>query len=339
MKNKIVTFGEVLLRVSKAGCRRFTQGKSFIGTFGGSEANVAVSLAILGDDVEYVTRLPLNEMAQACIMDLRSYGVDLSHLCRGGKRLGLYYFEEASCTRNSLVVYDRDDSSFMQLEPGMIDWPTIFQTAHHFHWSGIACALSEGAAAATREAILTARNMGLTVSCDINYRKNLWNYGKKAEDVLRPLVEQSDIIFGDTKEFALISGRPTPAFDAHDPSYSLDKASYEAWGAELAKQFPRCRHFLMAMRNELSTNHHILSGVLYAENRLYTTSIKDLDGVVDPMGTGDAFIAAYLHAHYAHPGQHLYNLNYSLAASGLKNSFDGDFNLATEEEIRNYMNH
>lgn len=338
MKEKIVTFGEVLLRVSKSGCRRLTQGKTFTGTFGGSEANVAVSLAVLGNQSEYVTRLPQNEMAEACIMDLRSYGVKLNHITRGGARMGLYYFEEASCMRNSLVVYDRADSAFTSLRPGMTDWRGVFADARHFHWSGIACALSDEAAQATMEAIRTADKMGLTISCDINYRKNLWQYGKNAADVLRPMVEMSDIIFGDTNEFALIAGRKAVPFDAGDINYTLNMDAYTEWGNDVARQFPRCRHFLMAMRNELSTNHHILSGVLLADGKLYTTRLKNLDSIVDPMGTGDAFIAAYLHACYAHPGEHLYNLNYSLTASGLKNSFAGDFNLATDEEIKEHMN-
>lgn len=337
MKNRFVTFGEILLRVSKTGYRRFTQGNDFVGTFGGSEANVAVSLALLGDEAAYVTRLPQNEVADACLMQLRGYGVDTRHVERGGLRMGLYYFEEASCMRSSLVVYDRADSAFTALRPGMIDWDSVLSGARHFHWSGIACALTQQAAAVTAEAVAAARRLGLTVSCDINYRRNLWQYGCAAADVLRPLMAQSDIIFGDTGEYALFSSRPALRFDECGARPSMPPAFFAGWADEVQRLFPRCRHFVIACRNELSANHHTLTGALLSGGRLFTTRVADMESIVDPMGTGDAFVAAYLHDLYAHPDRPQHNLDFALTASVLKNSFEGDFNLATEAEVEEYQ--
>lgn len=337
MKKRFVTFGEILLRVSKTGYRRFTQGNDFIGTFGGSEANVAVSLALLGNEAAYVTRLPQNEVADACLMQLRGYGVDTRYALRGGLRMGLYYFEEAACMRSSLVVYDRADSAFTALRPGSIDWDRVLQGAHHFHWSGIACALTQQAADVTAEAVAAARRLGLTVSCDINYRRNLWQYGRTATDVLRPLVAQSDVIFGDTGEYALLSSRPALRFDERAARPCMPADFYAEWADEVQQLFPHSRHFLLACRNELSANHHTLTGALLSEGRLFTTRVADMESIVDPMGTGDAFVAAYLHDLYAHPADPQHQLDFSLTASTLKNSFSGDFNLATEAEIEAYM--
>lgn len=191
---KVVTFGEVMLRLTTPGFRRFSQTNEFIATYGGSEANVAVSLAHFGIPTEFVTRLPDNAVARACIASLRSCGLRTDGIVFGGKRLGLYYLECGAAFRNSNVVYDREGSSFATLRPGMIDWEAIFADAGWFHWSGIAAALSQEGADACREALEIADRMGLTISCDLNFRKKLWNYGRTAAEVMRPLVQYSDVI-------------------------------------------------------------------------------------------------------------------------------------------------
>lgn len=330
---KIVTFGEVLLRFSKSESLRLQQGNTMDAHFGGSEANAAVSLALLGNEVCYVTRLPQNAMGTACMLKLREMGLDTRHICWGGERIGTYFFEQAAALRPPRIVYDRKGSAFYDLEPGMIPWHEVFRDVDVFHCSGITCALSQSAADATFEAVETADKMGLTIACDINYRKNLWNYGAKAAEVLPRLMQHADIIFGDTTEWELASGQPRIPFEATASDYPVDGEAYTRMFEKIAAKFPRCQKFILGLRNELSANHHLLSGVLYNREQLFTTRVYDINPVVDPMGVGDAYLAAYLHAHlHRHESDQLC-LDFSLAASTLKSTISGDFNLSTESEV------
>ena len=198
--SRVITFGEIMLRLSTPGYLRFSQARQFDATFGGGEANVAVSLANFGIDAAFVTRLPDNDIARACLRDLRSYGVDTSLCITGGDRLGIYFLETGAVARPSKVVYDRAGSSIAAIEPGMIDWDKVFEGADWFHWTGITPAISRGAAEACLEAVRAARRLGLTVSCDLNYRKNLWKYGQSASEVMPALVEGCDIILGNEED-------------------------------------------------------------------------------------------------------------------------------------------
>jgi 2-dehydro-3-deoxygluconokinase len=337
MKKKIVTFGEVLLRWSKNGRRRLSQGSQFNGNYGGSEANVAVSLATLGDDVEYVTRVPDNIIGRACCNELRYYGLNLDHVVKGGDRLGTYYFEEAAAMRNSCVVYDRNDSSFNSIKPGVIDWRTVFSDVDIFHCSGITCAVSQSAADATFEAVRIAKEMGLTICCDINYRKNLWKYGADAHEMSYQLMQYSDFVFGDQGEYDVATGLPRVPFDPTTSDAVVDEAAYLEYFAKVQAMFPHCHQFLMAVRNQMTSTHHTITGLLYTEGKLYTTRIYDVQMIVDPMGVGDAFVAAYIHAALKWPSDFQQQLNFSLAASALKNSVPGDFNLCSEDEIMSMM--
>ena len=208
MKKKIVTFGEIMLRLTTPDNLRMQQSREFLVNYGGSEANVAISIANFGGDVEYITRLPDNALGETCLAELRSHNIGTRHILIGGHRLGTYYMEKAAAMRNSKVIYDREGSAFSELKPGMIDWHAAFADAAIFHWSGIDAALTPGLAEVCKEAITVAKEMGLTISYDINYRKNLWNYGKSAQEVLRPLMVSSDIMFGSEGEYALLTGIP-----------------------------------------------------------------------------------------------------------------------------------
>ena len=276
-RQKIVTFGEIMLRLTPPDYLRFNQTNLFRASYGGSEANVAVSLANYGLQSEFVTRLPDNRVADACIDDLRRYGVRTDAILRGGKRLGIYYMEEAAAMRSSHVVYDRADSAFDTLQPGMIDWDGIFHDASWFHWSGISAAVSAGTAAVCAEAIAAAHAAGLTVSCDINYRKNLWKYGKEPQEVLPPLMEQCDAFFGTDDEYEKVLGMQLPQFAARDAAYRPDTAGYERASAEVAARFPRCRSIVFGLRSVLSANHHLISGTLYTGGRLHSTRVYDID--------------------------------------------------------------
>lgn len=338
MKKKIVTFGEIMLRMTRPNKERIIQGCAWKGLFGGSEANVAVSLAMFGDNVEYVTRLPNNKIGMACLNEIRKYNVGTDYIVHGGDRLGLYYYEESAALRSSSIVYDREDSSITTIKSGMIDWKKTFSEARLFHWSGISSAVSQGAADATNEAVEEAEREGITISCDINHRANLWKYGKDAHDVLLPIAQKSDIVFGTADEWKLITGITPPDFKATTPDYPIDGAAYEEYFRKASKILPKAKKMIVALRNTLSANHHLLSGVIFADGKLYTTRIYDIDDVLDPMGVGDAFIAAYLHAHLKYGDDNQRCLNFSLAASALKNTIPGDFNLSTEQEVEYLMN-
>ncbi len=335
MRTKIVTFGEILLRISKPGYRRLSQGHRMEGNYGGSEANAAVSLACLGEDVEYVTRVPYGEIGEAALMHLREYGLNVSHVVKGGERLGTYYFEEAVAMRNSRVVYDRKNSSFYTLKQGMVKWEKVLADAAVFHCSGITCAISRDAMESTMDAINLAVRDGLTIACDINYRKNLWGYGLEPHDVLFRMMQYSDIIFGDQNEWEVASGVPHIPFEALDSDYVMDSEAYLAYFRQMHKLFPKCKKMVMAVRNQIASSHHTLTGVLYdaQEDHLYTARIYDIQPIIDPMGVGDAFIGAYLHAWRKWTDDNQYCLDFSLSASALKNSVPGDQNLVTEDEI------
>lgn len=336
MEKKIVTFGEIMLRLSKPGMQRLMQGRAFEGNYGGSEANCAVALACLGDRVEYVTRVPKGPTGDAALMHLREYGLDVSHVVRGGDRLGTYYFEEAVAMRNSRVVYDRKDSSFYSLKKDTLDWAAILKDAKLFHCSGITCAISNDAKDTTMDAVRLADKQGLTIACDINYRKNLWHYdGADAHATLSQMVAQSDIVFGDQGEWEVASGMKRVPFEATDASYAIDLKAFEDYFRKLHAMFPRCKKMILALRNQLASSHHTLTGLLYdaEEGRLYHTRIYDIQPVIDPMGVGDAFVGAYLHAYYRWPDDNQHCLDFSLSASALKNTVPGDQLLVTEEEV------
>jgi 2-dehydro-3-deoxygluconokinase len=337
MKGKIITFGEMLLRYSKMEHRRLCQGTTFSGNFGGSEANVAISLATLGDDVEFVTRVPDSIIGRACCMKLREYNVNIDHVITGGERFGTYFFEEAAAMRNSQVIYDRNNSAFCTLKPGMINWREVFKDAAIFHASGITCAISKDAADATFEALQIADEMGLTISCDINYRKNLWKYGADAGEVTSRMLQYSDMIFGDACEFEVVTGAKEIPFKAMTSDYKMDMDAYAEWFDVYHRKFPRCKRVLMGTRNQIAAGHHTLTGLLYSSGKIYSTKINDITQVVDPMGVGDAFAAGFIHAYNNFAEDDQLYLDYALAAASLKNTISGDANLSTNEEIEALM--
>lgn len=334
---KVVTFGEVMLRLTAPDFRRFSQTNEFIATYGGSEANVAISLANFGIPTEFITRLPDNAMAQACVSSLRASGLGTDGIIYGGKRMGLYFLESGAAFRNSNVVYDRDGSSFATLCPGMIDWEKIFSDAGWFHWSGIAASLSQEGADACLEALQIADRMGLTISCDLNFRKKLWNYGKSAAEVMLPLVQYSDVIFGAEPEYKEIFGIHPVGFKAIDPSYSLNLSGFESFGRSISEQVPRCQKIFLELRNTITSNHNLLAGILYSNAILKHTRIYNITHEVDRVGTGDAFVGGMIYGLLSYPDNDQKTLEFALAASALKNTIYGDFNQVTVEEVESLM--
>ena len=322
-----------MLRLTPPDCLRFNQTNLFRASYGGSEANVAVSLANYGLQSEFITALPDNRVANACLDDLRRYGVGTGNILRCGKRLGLYYMEEAAAMRSSHVVYDRADSAFDSLHPGMIDWQSLFHDATWFHWSGISAAVSADTAAVCAEAIGVARTMGLTVSCDINYRKNLWKYGKEPQEVLPPLMEQCDVFFGTDDEYEKVLDMHLPRFAACDAGYQPDTAGYEEASRQVAARFPRCHSIVFGLRSVLSANHHLISGTLYTGGRLLSTRVYDIDHVVDCVGVGDAFVGGLIYGLAVHSGDTQFALDFGTASCALKNTVPGDYNQFTVDEV------
>ena len=245
MKKKIVTFGELLLRFSKTDHLRLSQGDLFTSKFGGSEANVAVSLATQGEDVTYITRLPDTPIGHAGAMCLAQLGVDTSHVLYGGQRIGTYYFEPGAGMRAAKVIYDRANSSYYDLKPGMIPWREILKNCSYFHVSGITAAISQQAADATFEALDIADELGVTVCFDINYRKNLWKYGVDPRETLSRMLSRCDMMFGDAIEFEWLSQHPQPPFTATDSHFKMQMDESREWFDELHKQFPRLKNWMM----------------------------------------------------------------------------------------------
>ena len=238
--SKVVTFGEVMLRLATPGYLRFGQASQFDATFGGGEANVAVSLANFGIDTQFVTRLPKNDIADMCVRELRGLGVGIDGIVYGGDRMGIYFLESGAVARGSKVIYDRAHSAISEIQPGMVDWRKVFEGADWFHWTGITPALSQGAADACLEAIKVANEMGVKVSCDLNYRKKLWKYGKAASEVMPALVEGCDLILGNEEDAEKEFGIKPEGFDAEKTGGEIDQTRFESVCRQLMARFPRC---------------------------------------------------------------------------------------------------
>jgi 2-dehydro-3-deoxygluconokinase len=337
MKKKVVTFGEIMLRLATPDYLRFNQSNQLTATFGGGEANVAVSLANYGIEASFVSRLPQNDIARACVMDLRKYGVDTSSIVYGGERLGIYFLETGAVARASKVVYDRAHSSIADIKPGMINWKEVLKDAGWFHWTGITPALSQGAADACLEAIRTANEMGVTVSCDLNYRKNLWKYGKTASEVMPQLVEGCDVLLGNEEDAEKVFGIKPEGFDASQTEGEVDAAEFESVCRQLQARFPRAKKVIITLRGSINANHNTWSGVLYDGNELFTAPTYNITHIVDRVGGGDSFMGGLIYGLISYPEDSRKALHFAVAASCLKHTIYGDFNQVTVEEVENLM--
>jgi len=334
---KVVTFGEIMLRLATPDYLRFSQAKEFTATFGGGEANVAVSLANYGLKAEFVTRLPKNDIAKSCLMDLHKYGVNTDHVVFGGDRVGIYFLETGAVARASKVVYDRAHSSIAEIQPGMVNWEEVFEGAQWFHWTGITPALSQGAADACLEAIQVANKMGITVSTDLNYRKNLWKYGKTASEVMPALVEGCDVILGNEEDAEKVFGIKPEGFDVTATGGHVDAAEFESVCTQMMKKFPRAKKVIITLRGSINANHNTWAGVLYDGKTLYQSPQYDITHIVDRVGGGDSFMGGLVYGLISYPGDDQKALNFAVAASCLKHTIYGDFNQVTVEEVENLM--
>ena len=332
---KIVTFGEIMMRLSPPGYLRFGQAHSFDMIYGGGEANVAVSLAQYGMPVDYVTRLPANDLADACIQSLRQYGVGIDKIVRGGDRLGIYFLEVGAAQRGSKVIYDRAGSAIATVQRGMIDWKEVFSDADWFHWTGITPAISVGTADVCLEAVQIAKEMGLTVSCDLNYRKNLWKWGKKASELMPELVRYADIVIGNEEDADKVFG--IKALDTDVTAGMVEADKYRAVCEQLVQRFPNLKTIAITLRGSLSATHNTWSGVLWESGRFYVGPVFDITYIVDRVGGGDAFAAGLIYGLCTYGEDWQKALGFAVAASCLKHSFFGDFNLAQIGEVEKLM--
>lgn len=337
MMKKVVTFGEIMMRLATPGYERFCQANQFNISFGGGEANVAVSLANYGIETEFVTRLPQNDLAASCVKELRKYGVGTSHIIYGGERLGIYFLETGAVARASKVIYDRAHSSVSEIQPGMIDWDKTLKNAGWFHWTGITPAISQGAAEVCREAITEARKRGITVSCDLNYRKNLWKYGKTASEIMPDLVAGCDIILGNEEDAEKVFGIKPEQFDVTRTGGDVDAASFESVCRQLSMKFPQAKKIIITLRGSINANHNTWGGVLWDGKKLYLSPRYDITHIVDRVGGGDSFMGGLIYGLLSYPENDQKALNFAVAASCLKHTIYGDFNMVTVKEVENLM--
>jgi 2-dehydro-3-deoxygluconokinase len=335
MNGKIVTFGEIMLRLATPEHQRFSQATSLIATYGGGEANVAVSLANYGLSADFVTRLPDNDLGKAAVMELKRHSVGTGNIIFGGERLGIYFLETGAVSRPSKVVYDRAHSSVSEVAPGMIDWDKVFEGAVWFHWTGITPAISKGAADACLEALKAAKKKGITVSCDLNYRKNLWKWGKKASEVMPDLVEYCDIILGNEEDAEKVFGiKPD---DGDVSSGKVESAGFELVCKKMKARFPKSSKIIITLRGSVSADHNSWSGVLWNGEKFFNAPVYQITHIVDRVGGGDSFMGGLIYGLLTFTGDDQKALNFAVAASCLKHTIHGDFNLVTVSEVENLM--
>lgn len=326
-----------MLRLATPDYLRFNQSPVLSATFGGGEANVAVSLANYGMDAEFVTRLPRNDIARAAVMDLNKYGVGTSRIAYGGERMGIYFLETGAVSRASKVVYDRAHSSISEIRPGMICWEEVFEGAAWFHWTGITPALSEGAAEVCQEAIRTANRMGVTVSTDLNYRKNLWKYGKTPSQIMPALVEGCDIILGNEEDCEKVFGIKPEGFDVASTNGEVDAREFESVCTQMMHRFPRARKVIITLRGSINANHNTWGGVLYSDGQLKQSRRYDITHIVDRVGGGDSFMGGLIYGLLSYPDDDQKALEFAVAASALKHTIYGDYNQVTVDEVEKLM--
>lgn len=327
MKDRVITFGELMLRLSPKGYERFLQANSFDASFGGGEANVAVSLAGYGFDAAFISKLPSHLIGQAAVNSLRQFGVDTSGIVRGGERIGIYYLEKGSSQRPSQVIYDRTGSAIALASVNEFDWEKIFEGARWFHFTGITPALSDSAAAICLDACKKAKAAGLTVSCDLNYRRKLWAK-EKAKNVMSELCEYVDVCIANEEDAADVFG--IHAKNSNVTEGKVDTEGYKETAEKLSERFG-FEKTAITLRESLSASDNNWSAMLY-DGRDYFFSKKYKMHIVDRVGGGDSFggalIAAILNGYDSQKV-----IEFAAAASCLKHSIEGDYNLVSEEEV------
>lgn len=327
MSKKVITFGEIMLRLAPQGYYRFVQADTFGATYGGGEANVAVSLANYGLDVKFVSKLPKHEIGQAAVNAIRKYGVDTSYITRGGDRVGIYFLEKGASQRPSKVVYDRADSAIAKAQSCDFDWETIFDGAKWFHFTGITPALNDQVAAICLEACKAAKKAGVTISCDLNYRNKLWSK-EKAGKVMAEICEYVDVCIANEEDAADVFGIKSQGTDV--TTGKVNKEGYKDVAKQLADRF----HFskvAITLRESISANENNWSAMLYENGNYYFSKKYNLN-IVDRVGGGDSFGAGLIYSSLS-DFEPQATIEFAVAASALKHSIEGDLNMVSVDEV------
>ncbi len=334
---KVVTFGEIMLRLAPPGFLRFSQTNSFDVIYGGGESNVAVSLANYGVPVDFVTRLPKNDIGECALMEMRKRGVNTSNIVWGGDRLGIYFLETGAVSRGSKVVYDRAHSAIAEIKSGMIDWGKVFEGAQWFHWTGITPAISQGAADVCLEAVKAASDLGITISTDLNYRKKLWNYGGDREAIMTELTSYCDIILGNEEDAEMHFDIKPEGISVQTEGHNVKAEAFLSVCQQMMEKFPRAKKVITTLRGSISASHNTWAGVLYDGKKMYETTQYQITDIVDRVGGGDSFMGGLIYGLLNYPEDDQNALDFAVAASCLKHTIKGDANLVTVEEVEKLM--
>ena len=328
---KVLTFGEIMLRLKAPGHERFFQSPMLEATFGGGEANVAVSCANYGHEAYFVTKLPKHEIGQSAVNALRKYGVKTDFITRGGDRVGIYYLETGASMRPSKVIYDRAHSAISEADPTDFDFDAIMEGADWFHWSGITPAISDKAAELTRLACEAAKRHGVTVSVDLNFRKKLWTK-EKAQSVMKPLMKYVDVCIGNEEDAELCLGfKPEANVEAGETNAEGYKGIFKAMAQEFG-----FKYVISTLRESFSASHNGWKAMIYNGEEFYESKRYDINPIIDRVGGGDSFSGGIIHGLLTKPNQGA-ALEFAVAASALKHTINGDFNLVSAEEVEEIL--
>ena len=336
---KVVTFGEIMLRLAPPGFLRFSQTNSFDVVYGGGESNVAVSLANFGVPVDFVTRLPYNDIGQCALMELRKRGVGTDKIVYGGDRLGIYFLETGAVSRGSKVVYDRAHSAIAEIQPGMIDWDSVFKGVEWFHWTGITPAISQGAADACLEAVKVAESKGVIISTDLNYRAKLWKYcdAAKRENIMAELTSYCDIVLGNEEDAEKHFGIHPKGLDVHKDGANIKAEAFLSVCKQMMERFPKAKKVITTLRGSISASHNTWAGVLWDGEKMYETRQYQITHIVDRVGGGDSFMGGLIYGLLKYPEDDQNALDFAVAASCLKHTIKGDANLVMVDEVEKLM--
>jgi len=329
-----VTFGEIMLRLKSPERERLFQSPVLEATFGGGEANVAVSLAMFGAPARFVTALPKGPIGDAALMPLRAHGVDVSAIRRSGSRVGIYYLETGADMRPSLVVYDRASSSASEMKPGDFDWESIFSDARWFHVTGITPALSQSAADTVMQAVQKACAAGVRVSIDLNYRKKLWNYGVPAPQIMKPIVSNAHALIANEEDIQLGLGIALEEASLH--SEGIDINAYRSLTDKVKQEFPHLSHVAITLRESYSADRNGWSAILNGPKGFIVSRRYMLNDIVDRVGGGDSFAAGLIYGLQEYRDDQK-ALEFAVAASALKHTIPGDMNLVSKEEVERLL--
>lgn len=335
---KVVTFGEIMLRLSSPNSLRISQTNSFDVFYGGGEANVAVSLANYGVPVEFVSRIPKNDIGNSALMDLKRRGVGTSHIIYGGDRLGIYFLETGAVSRGSKVIYDRENSAMAEIKTGMIDWNKVFKNVSWFHWTGITPAISKSAANVCLEGLKIANDLGVKISTDLNYRSKLWKYEGNHQEIMTELTSYCDIILCNEEDAEMHFGIKPKGLNVRTQGHDINGDAYLSVCKKMMQKFPKAEKIAITLRGSISASHNSWAGILYDGKKIFKSKEYQITHIVDRVGAGDSFMGGLIYGILNNPKDDQASLDFAVAASCLKHTIKGDFNLVSVDEVNKLMN-